>query len=382
MFDEESIARLRQEVKETTLRNRWLLDELLSEVECMRQTTVKIQPRTTTSISLVASDGGNNRAEFNPFELQVVRVMDSHGVELLTKVVSPHTDLEELAAWHLDAERPDDPLGVLMRDLGCDSLYDLSPMLNNDLEKKSSGWPLVYRDLCEWAVLYQLITRTKWGSDTLIVRDGLLRSKIFRGDLFVQMYHRIMETINETRSRRRRDVFLVGIAKRTEVLQRYATAMSVEQIFPSGHPLFAAVPMKLQKKAYKWPEYIRSPVSEADTEGKEDPKFNIGAMHFVRFGTAQSDPIWTADLLHAQAADAQKIFGFLLGDAVEGFPVPFYPLCLQRADEHAHVAGLDMDILRDELAAAVRGLLGDRTRQKILDGLMLAYSDIASRRYA
>ncbi|MFH8606442.1 hypothetical protein ACH4D5_02970 [Streptomyces sp. NPDC018029] len=382
MFDAESITRLRKEVKRTTIENRWLLDQLLSEIEPMRHAAIKIQPRTTTSISLVASDGGNNRAEFNPFELQVVRVMDSHGVELLTKVVSPYTDLADLAAWHLDPARPDDPLGTLMRDLGCDSLYALSPMLNNDPEKKSPGWPLVYRDLCEWAVLYQLITRTHWGSDTLIVRDGLLRSKIFRGDLFVQMYRRIMETIEETKSRRRRDVFLVGIAKRTEVLQRYATAMSVQEIFPSGHPLFAAVPMELQQKAYKWPEYIRAPVADADGDSKEDPKFNIGSMHFVRFGSAQSDPVWTADLLHAQAADAQKIFGFLLGDAVEGFPVPFYPLCLQRADEHAHVVGLDMDILRDELAAAVRGLLGDGTRQKILDGLMLAYTDIASRRYS
>ncbi|MET7525825.1 hypothetical protein [Streptomyces sp900116325] len=381
MFDAESLTRLRQEVRDTTVRNSWLLDELLSEVECMRDVTARIQPRITTSISLVASDGGNNRAEFNPFELQVVRVMDSHGVELLTKVVSAHTDLDELAEWHLDPRRPDDPLGLLMRDLDCETLHALSPMLNNDPDKKSPGWPLVYRDLCEWAVLYQLITTTQWGSDTLIVRDGLLRSKIFRDDLFIQMYNLIMDAISDTKRRRRRDVYLVGIAKRTEVLQRYSTAMSVQQVFPSGHPLFAPVPFDLQVKAYRWPEYIRSPVSDEKSEGKEDPKFNIGSMHFVRFGNQQSDPVWTADLLHSQASEAQKIFGYLLGDAVEGFPVPFYPLCLQRADEHAHVVGLDMDILRDELASAVRGLLGDATRQSILDGLMLSYSDIASRRY-
>ncbi|MER7778391.1 hypothetical protein ABTZ21_25865 [Streptomyces sp. NPDC096191] len=382
MFDPESLTRLREEVRETTVQNRRLLERLLAEVEVMRDASVRIQPRTTTSISLVASDGGNNRAEFNPFELQIVRVMDSHGVELMTKVVSPHTDLEELAEWHLSPTRPDDPLGLLMRDLGCRTLYELSPMLNNDPEKKSPGWPLVYRDLCEWAVLYQLITTTRWGSDTLIVRDGLLRSKIFQGDLFVQMYRRIMEAIEGTKRSRRRDVYLVGIAKHTEVLQRYSTAMSVQQIFPVGHPLYAPVPYALQKEAYKWPEYIRSPVVEEDAEGKEDPKFNIGSMHFVRFGSQASDPIWTADLLHDQAGDAQKIFGCLLGDAVEGFPVPFYPLCLQRADEYAHVVGLDMDILRDELASAVRDLLGDAKRQQIMDGLMLAYSDIASRRYA
>ena len=377
MFDSDALEQLKRDVRETTARDRSLLENLLADVEVLRGQSVRIQPRTISSISLVASDGGNNKAEFNPFELQIVRVVDSHGAELLSKVVSPQTDLDALANWHTDSERPNDALGLLMKDLGCATLHDLSPMLNNS--RKSRGWPLVYRDLCEWAVLYQLITTNQWGTDTLIVRDGLLRSKIFSKDLFIVMYRRILKAIEEVRRTRHRDLYLVGIAKHSEVHQRYAMAMSVQQVLPAGHPFYVSVPMSLQDKVYLWPEYIRSPGTQAG-DG-EDPKYNAGVMHFVRFGRSASDPVWTADLLEGQQLQAQRVFGSLLGDAVDGFPVPYYPMCLQRADQHARVAGLDMSILRDELARSVRGLLEDPTRQHILDGLQLSYTDIAARRY-
>jgi len=57
-----------------------------------------------------------------------------------------------------------------MRDLGVSRLADLTPMIPE--ENKSGSWPLVYRELCEWAVLYDLICYRSWGSDTLIIRFG------------------------------------------------------------------------------------------------------------------------------------------------------------------------------------------------------------------
>ena len=53
----------------------------------------------------------------------------------------------------------------------------------------------------------------------------------------------------------------------------------------------------MQKHVYRWDEYIRNP-DDVD-EDREDPKYNIGAMHFVRFGPRSGDPIWTIDLLES-----------------------------------------------------------------------------------
>jgi hypothetical protein len=243
-------------------------------------------------------------------------------------------------------------------------------------QPRSAGWTLVYRDLCEWATLYDLICYQRFGTDTLIVRDGLLRSKIFAGDGFVRMYRLIADAIARTERERRREVYLVGIAKHSQVLRQYQLAMAVTGTFPSGHPCYAPVPMAMQQNVYLWDEYIRSPDDDRDGEAA---KFNMGAMYFVRFGTRSGDPVWTVDLLANQTARDQKIFGCLLADAVAGFPIPFYPNCLQQADHYAQIVDFDLDILQDTLVEAVREQIAPE-RRAAFDGHRLA-SDLTGRRY-
>jgi hypothetical protein len=373
MFDPDRLPELKSLVREATRGDSGLLDEVMRDVALLRPVTT-IQPRNINSISLVASDGGNNRLEFNPFSLQVVRVVDTFGDELFLDVISPSTDTVTLGQRHLD--NPWSPLGKLMRDLGASTLGQLSTMI--PARPKFRAWPLVYRDLCEWAVLYDLICYERWGSDTLVIRDGLLRTKIFAEDLFVRLYGLMKTAIERNRRERKRRIFLVGIAKHSRVIERYRLAMAVEDVFPAGQPCYVPVPQELQIKVYDWADYVRSP--EDDDSDKEKRKYNMGAMYLVRFGKRSSDPVWTMDLLQFQAPQAQQVFGSLLADAELGFPVPCYPHCLQEADRYAQVVDLDLAILQGALEEAVREQIR-ADRRHVFDAQRLSPADPAAGRY-
>ena len=338
----------------------------------MKSAVRTIRPRSSTSVALTAADGGNNKFEFNPFCLQVVRVVDSSGKQLLLDVVSPTSDIKEISRAHLDGTQAKTPLGRLMRDLDVADLRDLSPVMTG----LSASWVQVYRDLCEWATLYDLMVYHSWGNDTLVVRDGLLRSKMFSGDLFIRMYDLIKTAIDKLLREDRKRMWLVGLAKHTNLLETYRLAISLAKIFERGDPCYVEVPQPMLEAVYKWEEYYRNP--EENVTG-EDPKFNMGRMHLVRFGARSGDPVWTVDLLESQKNDHQTVFGALLNDAKEGFPVPYYPLCLQNADRNSRVADLDMAIVQDKMLDAVRAIVGSDLAP-IIDQLMLA-TDVSARRY-
>jgi hypothetical protein len=371
VFQTDQLPELRRLISEQAVRDKALLDQLLAEVAAIGQVRA-IKPRSATSVALMAADGGNNKVAFNPFYLQIIRVVDSHGKELFMDVVSPTSDIGELSRRHLSNGVAATPLGRLMLDLNVSDLHQLSPMMTSE----STGWVLTYRDLCEWATLYELICSRRFAQDTLLVHDGLLRCKIFRGELFIKMYELIRQHIARVYAEDRRHIWLVGLAKKTEVLEYYRLAISLSRSFERGSPCFVAVPEIMQERVYRWAEYTRSP---DDASTAEKPKFNMGAMHFVRFGSRSGDPVWTVDLLHCQKNDAQAVFGYLLTDAVAGFPVPFYPNCLQQADNHSRVADLDLDIVEDNLMDAIRQQVGSDLAP-IIDELRMA-TDVAARRY-
>ena len=298
--------------------------------------------------------------------------------------VSPTTDTDALSrAQHETGNGHPTALGQMMLDLGLDPplLSRLSPMIPSAARMRAHpdaippSWVAVYRDLCEWAAIYEAICHTRFATDTLLVRDGLLRSKIFAQELFVEL-GRLFEAAIERRWREdRRRIFLVGVAKHSKVLARYHLAMAIENTLPPGSPCYVSVPRELERKAYVWEEYARGD----ETVAGEAAKFVRGDMHFVRFGPRSGDPVWIVDVLSSQAVQVPEIFGYLLADAVDGFPVPLYPRSLQRAHEHAQVVGFDLAILQDEVFAAVRDVLPD-DRPLLLEELRLR-TEVADRRY-
>jgi hypothetical protein len=154
VIDQDTYLHLKSEIALRTAADRALLDKLRADVRPLVGSTRRIHPRAATSISLVATDGGNNSVRFDPFMLQVVRVVDSNDNELCLEVVTPTTPIFELDARQFDGNgQPISSLGRLMAALNVYSLPKLSHFIRADDEglPRSATIVQVYRELVEWA---------------------------------------------------------------------------------------------------------------------------------------------------------------------------------------------------------------------------------------
>jgi hypothetical protein len=311
--------------------------------------------------------------------VQLVRVVDSSNNEYCLEAVTPSTSVERLSATQFDDDGRPTALGEMMADLEVSSLPALSHMIRptESGAPTSPSWVQVYRELVEWAILYSILKNKDFGTDTLIVCDGLLRSKVFAKDLFKRYLETITKAIDRQYAEHRRRIYLVGVAKHSKVLARYRLAMAIEGVMTTEYPAYVEVPRDIEEKAYVWSEYARG--DDRQMEDAEINKFVGGKMFLVKFGNGSRDPIWPIDIFLPQVGDAQAILGYLLADATDGFPVPLYPRCLQKAHENAALVDFDFDVLQDEIFAGVREVLGDNA--PVLDAFRLQDADPAQARY-
>ena len=347
----------------------------------LRSDTRRINPQSATSISLVATDGGNNRIRFDPFLIQLIRVVDSSNNEYCLEAVTSGTDIAELgAAQFHDDEQPKTALGELMAFCGARTLPALSHMIRTDRDGKASSpsWVLTYRQLVEWAILFRILRTKDFATDTLVVVDGQLRSKVFAHDYFPRMLAGIEDAIHRHWRQHRRRVYLVGVAKHSAVLARYRLAMALEGVLRSSYPAYVEIPRELEQQVYRWSEWARG--SDVEEEGREQNRFVGGKMFFVKFGSRAQDPVWPIDIFQAQSHEAAKILGCLYADAVNGFPVPHYPRCLQKAHDNAALVDFDFDVLQEHVFSGLRVVLGDQS--ETLDIFRLEDPDPAQRRYS
>lgn len=380
MIETDSLAKLKTEVESRMAADRKILNELRAEIRPLKSATRRIQPRSTTAVSLVAADGGNNRIEFDPFLVQLVRIVDSSNNEYCLEAVTPTTDIEELGARQFDAKgAPVTALGDLMAFLGVKKLPAVSHMIHEARgdRPRSTNWVMTYRSLVEWAILFHIVRAKDFATDTLIVFDGLLRSKIFASDCFTRMMRGMREAIEDKYKRQRRRIYLCGIAKHNAVLSRYRLAMALEGVLGCDYPAYVEISRELEEKAYTWSEWARG--ADVEEEGRELNRFVGGKMFFVKFGQGRRDPIWPIDIFEPQASEAQQILGYLLSDAIEGFPVAHYPRCLQKAHENAALVDFDFHILQDQVFAGLRMALGKES--PVLEVFRLQEQDPASKRY-
>lgn len=379
MIDPASQAELKKAITECIAADASVLERLREEIRPLKSATRAIQQRSATSISLVGADGGNNQLEFDPFLIQLVRVVDSSNNEYCLEALSPTTPVDKLSRRQFNADgSARTRLGEMMNFLGVGSLPELSYMIRATKAGApvSPGWVGVYRELIEWATLFSLL-RKDFGTDILLVCDGLLRSVIFTGDLFRRLVKGMKERIETQRKQNQRRVYLVGVAKHSKVIDRYRLAMALEGVLQTDYPAYVEVPRDVEERAYMESRYARG--EENIPEGGEVNRFVGGKMFLVKFGSHRRDPVWPVDIFEPQKEEAQSIIGSMLSDAEGGFPVPNYPRCLQKAHENAALVGFDLDILQDCIYEGVRTNLGDES--EALDVFQLQDADPSQRRY-
>jgi len=380
MIETDSLAKLKTEVESRMAADRKILDQLRAEIRALKSATRRIQPRSTTAVSLVAADGGNNRIEFDPFLVQLVRIVDSSNNEYCLEAVTPTTDLDQLQARQFDETgAPVTALGDLMAFLEARTLPAISHMIHEAKSDRprSTNWVMTYRSLMEWAILFHIVRAKDFATDTLIVFDGLLRSKIFAGNGFTRMMAGMKEAIEDKYKNQHRRLYLCGIAKDNAVLARYRLAMALEGVLAVDYPAYVEIPRDIEEKAYTWSEWARG--ADVEEEGREPNRFVGGKMFFVKFGQGRRDPIWPIDVFEPQSNEAQQILGYLLSDAIEGFPVAHYPRCLQKAHENAALVDFDFRILQDQVFSGLRTALGSES--PVLEVFRLQDQDPASGRY-
>jgi hypothetical protein len=372
MLSQESVEALKLQVGRLLEDERSSLEELRKHAATLRAEVRRIQPRPATSMSLVATDGGNNKVQYDPLLVNLVRVVDSSSNEYHLEAVTPNLSLQELDARQFNSSGvPQTALGRMMRYMYAKSLADICQVFGEKDELRSASWIGEYRGLHEWAVLFHIVREKDFATDTIVVRDGPFREKMFKPGIFKKFRDGLVEGLEDQLKKKRRRLYLAGVLKKSKLFQKYRLALALEGTFHTRYASFAEIPKEMMRTAFKWSEWIENSGS--------DEGFVAGKLFAAKFGDGPYDPVWLVDLFDSQAHEAARVLSYLLNDAVGGFPVPCYPASLQRAHDAAALVDFDMDILERLIGNAFRDSLGDRA--EVVDKLAIQESDPSAARY-
>ena len=340
------------------------VEELRREVR--RLAVRKLDHRPCKTIAPLATDGGENRLTFEPLNLEIIRVVDSEGQDLVQEVIA----ISEDDSVFREMTRRLPVMQQLLRSLGIDFeglSYLLGSKKNPDVERISDnrGRVRAFRDIVEWAVLLDLASRD-WPVDVLLLRDGLLRTKTLKRETFPKMDVAFRQIFERQTTQGRRKVFLLGVAKTSAVLSKLSLAMLLEGTFDRDYPCYAEVPQDLEAKCYNFDRTWLETASESAVGGKQLYQ-SFGRLHLMKLGSSPDSPILPVDVpVWLPNNRKQEVLEYLVNDALDTFPVLGYPGALQRAHDHAVLTGLEMTVLGDLMTDALQDHMDNSLRERII----------------
>jgi hypothetical protein len=251
--------------------------------------------------------------------LQVVRVADSLGEIYFEEFIAQSLKPEEIVRFFFQSnERLQRFVAYLQLDW-----QQLLPQ--SDFQR--SHLLSMLRELMEWAALLKLASQPP---AKLLIRDGLLRS-VMLTDLVFQRIGEKFELLTAKHGH-----LLVGVAKRSRVLNYLSVALGLNESFAGGEPAYIFIPAELEREAA--PAQYRWIGSRA-----------MGRLHIARLDRGENVPLLPVDVAVWQRDRVDEAMSLLHDSGRGSFPVRGYPQALVQAHEYARLGGLEIEMLEKML---------------------------------
>jgi hypothetical protein len=345
------MEQVREELRRALEVEQPLLDGLRTQVRAFR--IQEIGYRRCYAISPVATDGGENRLTFDPLNLEIIRVVDSDGHERFQKIL-PLSGGTEIFRAAFDSKQPQHA-PVLARflerlDIEYAELSYFLDVARTEGDLRAAVRP--FRDIVEWAVLLD-IAWNPGQTTALVIRDGLLRTKALRPKVIAKLAKSFEDAYRD------RGSLLVGVAKRSKVLNYLSLGLALEETFKKKYPCFCEVPREIEREAHpRW----RSWLEEA----------TFGILHLAKLAEDPDGIVLPVDVPEWLMPRRKEILEYLAETAKSSFPTVGYPEPLIKAHEGAVLHGFEMSILEDLLVEeVVRGQIpneADKTLEHVAIG--------------
>ncbi len=319
---------------------------------------VPIEPSGNYSpITFKAFDGGMFNLNFDPFELDIVEVADSNGNSKL-RFAAPKGDnlSDEEFKSVLSGLNKNPIVKKFVSILGKENLSEISEIL------KSRG---TLMEIGEFACIFDKVTSSSPEEKTIILKDGLLRTK--------KIKHELIRPLRQILTEKRKYVKLVGISKTSRMVSLLSAALLCEKVFPEGHVGFVEVPLKLEDMAYRW-----TGAGKLHQEKVEPLKYAFGSLYITKLSRSRNLFVTVEipkDLEHDQAIysteEIMEIMNYVAKDSLYSYPIIGYPQTIMRAHEFAVRLGIPASILRDKIINDMINNADPTLGAYIRDGKML-----------
>ena len=347
-FTTDRLGRLQRSL-ELALNQEWpQLSAAQKSLSKLRPAVTPIAPAKQSALAVVATvatDGGENQLSLAPIQVQVIRVADSTGEIYFEDFIAQSLSPEEVLRFFFQSnERLQRFIKYL--ELGWDELLPRSDFQRSQLLS-------MLRELMEWAALLKLASQPP---AKLLIRDGLLRSVLLSDRVFSRLRDKFEKLTTK------HGHLLAGVAKRSRVLSYLSVALDLSGSFAEGNPAYLRVPPEMEKEAA--PAQYRWIGSRA-----------MGLLYIARLDRGEGVPLMPVDVAQWQAGRLEETMSLLHQSAHASFPLRGYPQALVQAHEHAHLGGLEIEMMERMLLDQVAGrdqAAGQAARRLMLLGKQLA----------